>query len=55
MNISPKEIWQFNYCNDFDLKQQTLQSFKSKGAINEDIIHFYEEIMQSAVHPSIIK
>ena len=55
MNISPKEIWQFKYCNEFDLKQQTIQSFKSKGAINEDIIHFYEEIMQSAVHPSIIK
>ena len=55
MNISPKEIWQFKYCNEFDLKQQIIQSFKSKGAINEDIIHFYEEIMQSAVHPSIIK
>lgn len=55
MNISPKEIWQFEYCNEFDLKQQHFQSFKSKGAINEDIIHLYEEIMQSAVHPSIVK
>ena len=53
--LNPKDIWQYDHCEGFDFKQQTFQSYKSKGNLGDDFKYFYEEVMQSAIHPSIKK
>jgi hypothetical protein len=55
MTLPYKDFWQFAYCEDFDLKVQVLQAYKSKGNVSEDVKYYYNDIMGSAVHPSVIK
>ena len=55
MTLPYKDFWQFTYCEDFDLKVQVLQAYKSKGNVSEDVKYYYNDIMGSAVHPSVIK
>ena len=54
-NVDPLLFWQYNKCQAPDINITQFQNYKSKTSLNEDIIHFYNNIIQSAVHPSIIK
>lgn len=52
--VSPKDFWFFDYCNNFELKPASLAGRKLK-VLNEDIAYFYGNLLNSAIHPSIVK
>ena len=50
--LKSKKFWSFEICDKFELTEEIISKFKSKGKFYEDGMYFYEQI-GSAAHPSI--
>ena len=52
--LKSKKFWSFEICDKFELTEEIISKFKSKGKFYEDGNYFYEQL-GSASHPSIKK
>ena len=51
----PSEFWNYNYCNEIEVKEKDLSAIKIKGKLFEELQNLYSTYLKSAVHPSLIK
>ena len=51
----PSEFWNYNYCNEIEVKEKDLSAIKIKGKLFEELQNLYDTYLKSAVHPSLIK
>ncbi|MCQ2815770.1 MAG: hypothetical protein MJ252_00740 [archaeon] len=54
-SLDPLEFWQYEVCEKPEININTFQGYKSKTTLDEDIKYFYNTLLGSAVHPSLVK
>ena len=51
----PETFWNYDYCNTQELTEKSFAGIKIKGKAIEDLTFLFSTLLNSAVHPSLLK